>query len=241
MVVCLVLGIGKLVFLLLPNRILIVISIIKLVCTFRPKSLIMVLIILEGAVKLSRGKKVVLLLALQYIAYSGGPLDYKVGDYLSKQGIKLLSYFGLTKTGPLSLFIVLPSSCSQRYQPLRSNVNIKVEAVDSRARRPFGKKQLYKFSVTLFSWDRLFALQDWFIKNKSSAVYKVVVRQDNLVILLSGYKVQLMILKSVICKFDLVSIIVVFREGRLEIGILIKPARLLEDILVFKRVLQPVI
>jgi len=64
MVVCLVLGIGKLVFLLLPNRILIVISIIKLVCTFRPKSLIMVLIILEGAVKLSRGKKVVLLLAL---------------------------------------------------------------------------------------------------------------------------------------------------------------------------------
>ena len=50
-----------------------------------------------------------------------------------------------------------------------------------------------------------------------------------------------MIPKLAIYKVYLVGTIVVFREGRSEIGVLIKPAWLLEDILVFKRVLWPII
>jgi hypothetical protein len=79
-----VLSIGKLVLLLPLNRILTAILMIKLVHSFRPKSLIIVLVILEGISKLLGGKGVALLLALQYVAYNGSPLDYKVGDYLSK-------------------------------------------------------------------------------------------------------------------------------------------------------------
>lgn len=162
---------------------------IKLVHSFRPKSLIIVLVILEGISKLLGGKGVALLLALQYVAYNGSPLDYKVGDYLSKQGIKLLSYFRLTKTSLLSPFIVLPSCRSQYYQPLRSNINIKVEVVNFGAKGPPSERQLYKFFITLFSQNRLFTLQDQFIKDKSLVIYKAIARQDNLVILLNRYKV----------------------------------------------------
>ena len=95
--------------------------------------------------------------------------------------------------------------------------------------------------MTPFGWDRPFALQDWFAKDESSAVYEAVARQDDLIVLSNGYKVQPMILESVICKFNLIGVTVVFGEGRSELSILIEPAQLPEDILVFKRVLWPII
>ena len=107
-----VLGIRKLVLLLLPDREPIAILTIELVRRFKPKSLIAVPIILERISKLPRGEGVAPLLALQYVTYSSSPLDHEVGDQLSKYSIKLLSHFGLTEMGPLSPFMVLPSSHS---------------------------------------------------------------------------------------------------------------------------------
>ncbi|KAH8768377.1 hypothetical protein F5883DRAFT_70874 [Diaporthe sp. PMI_573] len=240
-VACLALGVGKPVLLPPPNRIPTAISTIELVRSFGPKSLTTVPVILEGISKLPGGEGVAPLLALQYVAYGGGPLDHEVGDHLSKQGIKLLSHFGSTETGPLSPFMVPPSGRSWRYWPLRSDIDIEVEAVDSGAEGLPGERQLYKFSVTPFGWDRPFALQDWFAKDKSSAMYEAVARQDDLIVLSNGYKVQPMILESVICKVDLVGAALVFGEGRSELGVLIEPARPPENISGFKRVLWPAI
>lgn len=241
MVACLALGIGKPVLLPPPNRISTAFSAIELVRSFKPKSLTTVPIILEGISKLPRDEGVTPLLGLQYVAYGGGPLDQEVGDYLSRQGIKLLSHFGSTETGPLSPFMVPTSGRSWCYWPLRSDIDIEVEEADSGARRPPSEKQLYKFSVTPFGWDRPFALQDWFAKDESSAVYKAVARQDDLIVLSNGYKVQPVILESAICKIDLVGAAVVFGEGRSEIGVLIEPDRPPEDISGLRRVLWPAI
>lgn len=241
MVACLALGIGKPVLLPPPNRIPTAVSTIELVRRFEPKSLTTVPLILDGISKLPRDEGVAPLLALQYVAYGGGPLDHEVGDQLSKEGIKLLSHFGSTETGPLSPFMVPPSGRNWRYWPLRSDIDIEVKTVDSRAGRAPGEKQLYEFSVTPFGWDRPFTLQDWFGKDEFSAFYEAVTRQDDLIVLSNGYKVQPMVLESMIAKANSISAALVFGEGRSELGVLIEPAEPPEDILEFKRNLWPAI
>lgn len=196
--------------------------------------------ILEEISKLPDDEGIAHLTALQYVACGGGPLSIAVGDQLVDKGIRLLNHFGSTETGPLSPFMVPPTGYNWHYWPLRNDLDINIE---SNGADEVSGQQLYQLSVTPFGWTEPFVLQDRFEKDTGSetSAFRAVGRQDDLLVLVNGLKVQPKILESTVANSNLVRAALAFGDGEFEIGLIIEPAEPLEDEQKFKRALWPLV
>lgn len=207
---------------------------------YKAKSFTTVPYILEEISKLPEDEGIAHLTALQYVACGGGPLSIPVGDYLVLRGIRLLNHFGSTETGPLSPFMVPGKGYDWHYWPLRNDLNVEIEphGTDQTAGR-----QCYQFSVTPFGWSEQFELQDRFEKDSQSEIpaFRAVGRQDDLLVLVNGLKVQPKILESAVSNSNLVSAALAFGEGEFEIGLIIEPAQPLDDAQEFKLAIWPIV
>lgn len=208
--------------------------------SYSAKSFTTVPYILEEISKLQNEEGTAHLTALQYVACGGGPLNVAIGDHLVEKGIKLLNHFGSTETGPLGPFMVPSKGYDWHYWPLRSDLNVNVEpsGIDQ-----VDGHQLYQLSVTPFGWNEPFVLQDRFEKDTQSQTpaFRAVGRQDDLIILVNGLKVQPKILESTVSTSSLVSAALVFGDGQFEIGLLLEPAQPMKDIQQFKRAIWPLV
>lgn len=206
----------------------------------RAKSFTTVPYILEEISKLSDEEGMAHLTALQYVACGGGPLNIAVGDHLVEKGIKLLNHFGSTETGPLGPFMVPSKGYNWHYWPLRSDLNVNVEpsGIDQ-----VNGHQLYQLSVTPFGWNEPFVLQDRFEKDTRSQTpaFRAVGRQDDMIVLVNGLKVQPKIVESTVSTSNLVGAALAFGDGEFEIGLILEPAQPLKDVQKFKRAIWPLV
>lgn len=207
---------------------------------YKAKSFTAVPYILEEISKLPKGEGIAHLTALQYVACGGGPLNITVGDHLVGKGVRLLNHFGSTETGPLSPFMVPPRGYNWHYWPLRSDLDVNVEpsGVDEAS-----GQQPHQLSVTPFGWSEPFVLQDYFEKDTRSQnpAFRAVGRQDDLIVLVNGLKVQPKVLESTVSNSSLVSAALAFGEGEFEIGLILEPAQPLEDVNKLKPAIWPLI
>ncbi|KAK7701628.1 putative secondary metabolism biosynthetic enzyme [Diaporthe eres] len=239
-VVCLALGTGKPILLPPPHEVPTARSSVNLIHSFKAKSFTTVPYILEEISKLPDDEGIAHLTTLQYVACGGGPLNVAVGDQLADKGIRLLNHFGSTETGPLSPFMVPTKGYDWHYWPLRSDLDVSVE--------PHGTdevsgQQLYQLSVTPFGWSEPFVLQDRFEKDPESETpaFRAVGRQDDLLVLVNGLKVQPKILESTVSNSNSVKAALAFGDGQFEIGLIIEPAEPLKDVEKFKRAIWPLV
>lgn len=208
--------------------------------SFKAKSFTTVPYILEEISKLPKDEGIEHLTTLQYVASGGGPLGISIGDHLVEKGVRLLNHFGSTETGPLSPFMVPPKAYNWHYWPLRSDLNISIE---SNGTDEVSGQQLYQLSVTPFGWSEPFVLQDRFEKDPESEkpAFRAVGRQDDLIVLVNGLKVQPKILESTVANSDSVRAALAFGDGEFEIGLIIEPAEPLTDVEKFKRAIWPLV
>lgn len=208
--------------------------------SFKAKSFTTVPYILEEISKLPKDEGIEHLTTLQYVASGGGPLSISIGDHLVEKGVRLLNHFGSTETGPLSPFMVPPKAYNWHYWPLRSDLNISIE---SNGTGEVSGQQLYQLSVTPFGWSEPFVLQDRFEKDPESEkpAFRAVGRQDDLIVLVNGLKVQPKILESTVANSDSVRAALAFGDGEFEIGLIIEPAEPLKDVEKFKRATWPLV
>lgn len=239
-VACLPLGIGKPILLPRPQEVPTARSSVALLQNYKAKSFTTVPYILEEISKLPDDEGIAHLTALQYVACGGGPLSLAIGDRLVEQDIKLLNHFGFTETGPLGPFMVPSKGYNWHYWPLRSDLNVNVEpsGIDQ-----VNGHQLYQLSVTPFGWSESFVLQDRFEKDTRSQTpaFRAVGRQDDMIVLVNGLKVQPKILESTVSTSDLVSTALAFGDGEFEIGLIIEPAQPLKEVQKFKRAIWPLV
>lgn len=237
---CLALGTGKPILLPPSHEIATARSSVTLLQKYKAKSFTTVPYILEEISKLPEDEGIAHLTALQYVACGGGPLSIPVGGHLVERGIRLLNHFGSTETGPLSPFMVPGRGYDWHYWPLRHDLNVDIEphGIDQTAGR-----QCYQFSVTPFGWSEQFELQDRFEKDVQSEIpaFRAVGRQDDLLVLVNGLKVQPKILESAVSNSNLVSAALAFGEGEFEIGLIIEPAQPLHDAQEFKLAIWPIV
>lgn len=208
--------------------------------SYSAKSFTTVPYILEEITKLPDEEGTAHLTALQYVACGGGPLNIAIGDHLVEKGIKLLNHFGSTEVGPLGPFMVPSKGYNWHYWPLRSDLNVNVEpsGIDQ-----VNGHQLYQLSVIPFGWNEPFVLQDHFEKDTQSQTpaFRAVGRQDDLIVLVNGLKVQPKILESTVSTSNLVSAALAFGDGEFEIGLILEPAQPLKDVQKFKRAIWPLV
>lgn len=196
--------------------------------------------ILEEISKLPDDEGIAHLTALQYVACGGGPLSIAVGDHLVEKGVKLLNHFGSTETGPLSPFMVPAKGYDWHYWPLRTDLDVNIEPSES---DEAGGQQHYQLSVTPFGWNEPFVLQDRFKEDihSQTPAFRAVGRQDDLLVLVNGLKVQPKILESTVSNSNLVRAALVFGEGEFEIGLVLEPAQPQEDVQGFKLAVWPLV
>ncbi|KAL1851969.1 putative NRPS-like protein biosynthetic cluster [Diaporthe australafricana] len=239
-VACLALGTGKPILLPPPHEVSTARSSVKLLHDYKAKSFTTVPFILEEISRLPDDEGIAHLTALQYVACGGGPLGVAAGDHLVKKGVRLLNHFGSTETGPLGPFMVPSKGYDWHYWPLRSDVDVKIEpsGIDETS-----GQQHYQLSVTPFGWSEPFVLQDRFEKDSWSETpaFRAVGREDDLLVLINGLKVQPKILESTVSNSDLVTSALAFGEGEFEIGLLLEPTQPPEDIQKFKLSVWPLV
>lgn len=208
--------------------------------SYKVKSFTSVPYLLEEISKLPEYEGIARLTALQYVACGGGPLNIAIGDHLVEKGVRLLNHFGSTETGPLSPFMVPPKGYNWHYWLLRSDLDATFEpsGIDEAS-----EQQLYQISVTPFGWSEPFVLQDRFEKDRRSQkpAFRAVGRQDDLIVLVNGLKVQPKILESNVSNSNLVSAALVFGEGEFEIGLILEPGQPPDDVQNFKRAIWPLV
>ncbi|KAK2608172.1 hypothetical protein N8I77_006797 [Diaporthe amygdali] len=239
-VACLALGIGKPILLPPPHEISTACSTVALLRKHKAKSFTTVPYILEEISKLPDDEGIAPLKVLQYVACGGGPLSVATGDQLVEKGVKLLNHFGSTETGPLGPFMVPGKGYDWHYWPLRNDVHVNVEpsGIDEAS-----GQQYYQLSVTPFGWTEPFVLQDRFLRDTQSSTpaFRAVGRQDDLLVLVNGMKVQPKALESIVSDSNLVKAALAFGEGEFEIGLLLEPSQPVEDMQKFKTAIWPLV
>lgn len=191
--------------------------------------------ILEELAQLPPSQGAAALRPLQFVACGGGPLKVAVGEALAAEGVALLNHFGSTETGPLGAFTVPDDRYDWHYWPLRRDVDIKAEAVDG----------FYQISTRPFGWDEDFVLQDRFERDEDAPArapaFRATGRRDDLIVLVTGEKVQPQLLEAAVEGSGLVRTAVVFGDGEFELGLLVEPSEPQEDVDAFRRRLWPVV
>lgn len=254
-VACLSLGIGKPFLLPPPNMIPTASTTVSLIRQFAPRSLMTVPHILEEISQQLEpaspvsSPTVTALRTLQFVACGGGPLKIVVGERLVAQGVRLLNHFGSTETGPLGAFMVPGEEYDWHFWPLRRDVDIRVEQVEEVDNTGPPEKNAYQISMRPFGWDEDFILQDRFERDERTPLgkcelppaFRATGRKDDLIVLVTGEKVQPQTLEAAVEASDMVKTAVAFGEGEFELGLLVEPTSPQEDAAGFRDILWPVV
>lgn len=136
--------------------------------------------------------------------------------------------------------MVPPKGYNWHYWPLRSDLDVSIEPHGS---DEVSGQQLYQLSVTPFGWSRPFVLQDRFKKDPESETpaFRAVGRQDDLLVLVNGLKVQPKIFECTVSNSNFVRAALAFGDGEFDIGLIIEPAEPLKDVEKFKRAIWPLV
>ena len=197
--------------------------------------------ILEEVSRLSDENGTTALVPLQFVAFGGGRLKLSVGEKLAAAGVRLLNHYGTTETGPLSPIFVPTPGYDWRYFRLRNDIDLHLEPVQISD----DGVQRYKLITRPLGWETTFEIQDQLIGNPDhpKTDFNAIGRNDDLIALATGEKVNPRILENMLSESDLVKVAIAFGESQLELGIIVQPTMSLsrEEHHQFKSSIWPII
>ncbi|KZP19605.1 acetyl-CoA synthetase-like protein [Athelia psychrophila] len=167
--------------------------------------------------------------AMDFVAFGGGPLAVKTGDALSHAGVKLVELYGATEIGVVTKFLTYTTERSPEdwsYVQFSDKTNVRwVPQADGSFESQFLDTEVRRASVYNLPDVKGYATNDCWVPHPTKPnFWRIVGRLDDVLILASGYNMVPAPLENLIMSSPLVTGIVVFGRGRLQVGILLEPA-----------------
>ena len=177
--------------------------------------------LLEEIVEIATQDQLQWLAKLDFVAFGGGLLKLRVGEYLASKGIRLLNHFGATETGPLAPIFVPSTEYDWRYFRLRSDLDIALNLDSS-----VDGSNTYRLKMRPYDWDRDYELADQLLARPTSSHrdFQVLARLDDVIALANGEKVSPAIFERELTELQNVRAAVAFGSGHTELGLLIVPS-----------------
>ncbi|CCX04911.1 Similar to Polyketide synthase HetM; acc. no. P37693 [Pyronema omphalodes CBS 100304] len=186
------------------------------------QSLMTVPSILEDLLHLPASEGVTELLKMDFVAVGGGPIKPSVGEQLSAAGVKLLNHAGATEIGAIAPIFRPDEDYDWHYLVLRKDIGLRLEPVVTTE-----GSERHRLVGFPFGWGTRFEVQDLLECNPKhpETQFKILGRNDDLLVLANGEKVLPRILESTISALENVKAAVAYGEGRFELGIIIEPGK----------------
>jgi hypothetical protein len=197
-------------------------SILDLCKEFGARSLMAAPSILEEILIMQDKECIKILESLQFVAFGGSSIKCSVGDELQSRKVRLINHYGVAEVGSLSLVFAPKSDYDGRYVRLREDLQMEFTEVIS------SDNQIrYKLSVQPVDGGLAFEIQDQLIKkNGMQRDYAMAGRDDDIIVLATGEKVNPRILEGALTECDSVKGAIAFEAGKAEIEILVEPSKL---------------
>ena len=260
------LGIGKKICIPPPCMIPNGASIAALIQDSGARALLTVPSILEEIESLPGNKGHEVLRRLDFVAVGGGLPKESAGERLKSAGVRLISQYGATETGPLTPFFAPGKGYNWHRLRLRSDtlgpLQVRLDRVDMEINQPehlqsdfsdsdSEQKYTYKLSMRPFGWQERFELQDLIVTKREYSSdsdigqldFSIAGRTDDLICLATGEKVRPTILESLLKRQEGVKDATAFGDQQFELGVIVESVKAIDhdEVESFKACIWPVI
>ncbi|KAH8819123.1 putative NRPS-like enzyme [Xylogone sp. PMI_703] len=176
-------------------------------------------------------KGVELLKRLRLVTFGGSPCPDRLGDFLTESGINLVSVYGMSETGPLMMSTrpqgdkhwnyLRPTEEAKPYLTFEPTGEGRYELIclDGLPSKSASNRD-----------DGSYATKDLFIKHPTLDAWKYCGRNDDVIVLENGEKVNPIDMEGAVAQDQLVSAAIVFGAGRPYPGMLIIPSPMASDV-----------
>ncbi|KAL7916733.1 acetyl-CoA synthetase-like protein [Trichoderma velutinum] len=222
----LAMSIGKTVCFPASDRIPDAQSIVDLVNTSGATGMMTVPFLLEDMAGLPNGVGLKALAKLDFVGTGGSALSAAFGASAAAAGIKLLNLYGTTETGPLTKTFAPKDGYDWKYFRLRKDVPLKITELE-----PVNGEKRFRLTVFPFGADKPFEIADQLIRNEKfpETDFAAVGRDDDVVVLATGEKVNPLLLETALTESGLVKSAIAFGENQFEIGVIVEPTTAIAD------------
>lgn len=215
-------------------------SIVELVNTSGATGMMTVPFLLEDIAALPNEVGLKTLAKLDFVATGGSALSPGFGVSAAAAGIRLLNLYGTTETGPLTKTFAPKDGYDWKYFRLRKDMLFKVSELESH-----NGERRFRLTVFPFGAEKPFEIADQLIRNENypETDFAAVGRDDDVVVLATGEKVNPLLLETALTESGLVKSAVAFGENQFEIGVIVEPTNALTDkeTKEFKNTIWPII
>ncbi|KZP05122.1 acetyl-CoA synthetase-like protein, partial [Athelia psychrophila] len=183
-----------------------------------------------------------------FVAFGGGPLTVKTGDALTQAGVKLVQFYGATEIGFVTKFLTdaagrSPEDWSWMQFSGKTNVRWAPQA-DGSFESQFLDTETHIVSVHNLPDVKGYASSDCWVPHPTKPnFWRIVGRLDDVIILASTMNVVPAPLENVIMSSPMVTSVVMFGQGRHQVGLLLEPTPgvAVQDLLEFRNRIWPVV
>ncbi|TLD33420.1 hypothetical protein PspLS_00308 [Pyricularia sp. CBS 133598] len=196
-------------------------SLVDLIRRAGPRSMMTVPMLLDDICNLPGGEGIRALAPLDFVGTGGAALGAGVGDQLVAGGVRLLNFYGVTETGPLSLTFVPSDDYDWHFFRLRQDIKYRVTELEPRAD---GER---RFRLAVFPPGRkeAFEIADQLVRSERhpDTDFAAVGRDDDIIVLATGEKADPLILESMLNDAPAVKAAVAFGNNRFHLGVIVEP------------------
>ncbi|KAK7994014.1 hypothetical protein PG989_007395 [Apiospora arundinis] len=195
-------------------------SILELIRKSNVKSMMTVPFLLDDICNFPNEKGIKALVHMDFVGTGGAALSAGVGDRLAAGGVKLLNFYGVTETGPLSLTFVPSADYDWRFFRLRRDIEFKTAELE-----PRGAERRFRLTVFTPGKKEGFEIADQLIRNEvhPETDFAAVGRDDDIIVLATGEKADPLILENMLTESPTVKSAVAFGDNRFNLGVIVEP------------------
>lgn len=194
-------------------------SLVDLVRRSGARSMMTVPMLLDDICNLPAGEGIRALAPLDFVGTGGAALGAGVGDRLAAGGVRLLNFYGVTETGPLSLTFVPSDDYDWHFFRLRRDIEYRVTELE-----PRGGERRFRLAVFPPGRKEAFEIADQLVRNERhpDTDFAAVGRDDDIIVLATGEKADPLILESMLNEAPAVKAAVAFGDNRFHLGVIIE-------------------
>ncbi|KAK7998983.1 hypothetical protein PG991_014658 [Apiospora marii] len=194
-------------------------SILELIRKTKARSMMTVPFLLDDICNLPDEEGIKALAHMDVVGTGGAALSAGVGYRLAAGGVKLLNFYGVTETGPLSLTFVPTADYDWRFFRLRNDIEFKIAELE-----PRGNERRFRLTVFTPGKKEGFEIADQLIRNEKhpETDFAVVGRDDDIIVLATGEKTDPLILENMLNGAPMVKSAVAFGDSRFNLGVIVE-------------------
>ncbi|KAL0568294.1 hypothetical protein V5O48_013694 [Marasmius crinis-equi] len=156
--------------------------------------------------------------ALNFIAVGGAPMKETVGDRLLTEGVKLLSHWGATEIGAISIIKPPQPGDDWHYLTPRKDLGLEVVPLD-----PSDPDTSCRLIGHPLGWPDAFHVQDLLMRNPDAPdQIRILGRADELIVLATGEKIGPASLERTVAEHPQVKDVLAFGANRPSLGLIVE-------------------